>query len=119
MTIVRFQGEAQSIYYEFDKDSMPLGEGGMGRIYQGFRVDTANQFQSIVAIKCIKPELASNPAVIQRAQREGTVILDHENLIRMYGFFSGAEYNQFSASYVPSYYLVMERLVGMYGLEVE
>ena len=36
MNIVRFQGENQNIYYEFDKDSTPLGEGGMGRVYQGF-----------------------------------------------------------------------------------
>ena len=113
MNIVRFQGENPSVYYEFDKDSSPLGEGGMGRVYQGFRVDTALNFQSVVAIKCIKPELVSNPTVIQRAQREASVRLDHTNLIRMYGFFSGAEYNQFTGGYVPCYYIAMERLIGV------
>ncbi len=113
MNLVRFQGETSSIFYEFDKDSAPLGEGGMGRIYQGFRIDTAQMFQSIVAIKCIKPELVSNPTVIQRAQREASVQLDSPNLIRMYGFFSGAEYNQLSGAYVPTYYIAMERLIGV------
>lgn len=113
MNLVRFQGENQFIYYEFDRDSMPLGEGGMGRIYQGYRVDTSLNIQSIVAIKCIKPELAANPAVIQRAQREAMVQLDSPNLIRMYGFFTGAEYNQFTGSYTQAYYLSMERLLGV------
>lgn len=113
MTPVRFQGENQNVYYEFDKDTAPLGAGGMGCIYQGYRVDTAYNFQSIVAIKCIKPELAANPSIIQRAQREASVQVDHPNLIRMYGFLSGVEYNQYSGSYTPSYYIAMERLIGV------
>ena len=113
MNIIRFQGENPSVYYEFDKDSMPLGEGGMGRIYQGCRIDTAMNIQTVVAIKCIKPELASHPAVIQRAQREAYVQLDNPGLIRMYGFFSGAEYNQYTGTYVQSFYIAMERLMGV------
>ncbi len=113
MNIVRFQGENPNIYYEFDKDSAPLGEGGMGRVYQGYRVDSSLNYQSLVAIKCIKPELVSNPTVIQRAQREASVRLDHTNLIRMYGLFSGAEYNQYTGTYIPSYYIAMERLIGV------
>jgi len=66
-----------------------------------------------VAIKCIKPELAANPVVIQRAQREASVQLDHSNLIRMYGFFSGAEFNQYTGTYIPTYYIAMERLLGV------
>ena len=113
MNIVRFQGENQNIYYEFDKNSIPLGEGGMGRVYQGYRIDTLHNIQSVVAIKCIKPELVSNTTVIQRAQRESSVQLDHSNLIRMYGFFSGTEFNQYSGAMVPSYYIAMERLLGV------
>ena len=113
MNPVRFQGENPSVYYEFDRDSTPLGEGGMGRIYQGFRVDTSYGMQSVVAIKCIKPELCGNASIIQRAQRESSVQIDHENLIRMYGFLSGAEYNNFSGGYVPTYYIAMERLIGI------
>ena len=113
MNIVRFQGETPQIYYEFDKDSAPLGEGGMGRVYQGLRVDTVMGYQSVIAVKCIKPELVSNATVIQRAQREASVRLDHANLIRMYGFFSGAEFSQFTGGYIPSYYIAMERLVGV------
>lgn len=113
MNIVKFQGEAPEIYYEFDKDSVPLGEGGMGRIYQGYRIDTKNKYQSIVAIKCIRPELVSNPTVLQRAQTEASVRLNHNNLIRMYGFFSGAEFSQYSGTYTPAYYISMERLIGV------
>lgn len=113
MNIVRFQGETPAIYYEIDKDSPPLGEGGMGRVYQGYRFDTVHNFQSLVAVKCIKPELVSNPTVIQRAQREASIQLNHPNLIRMYGFFSGAEFNQYVGGYIPAYYVAMERLVGV------
>jgi serine/threonine protein kinase len=113
MNIIRFQGETPAIYYEIDKDSSPLGEGGMGRVYQGYRFDTVHNYQSLVAIKCIKPELVSNPTVIQRAQREASVQLNHPNLIRMYGFFSGAEFSQYAGGYVPAYYVAMERLVGV------
>lgn len=113
MTPIRFQGENPKVYYEFDRDSALLGSGGMGYIYQGYRVDMGYNIQSIVAIKCIKPELSSNASIIQRAQREASVQIDHPNLIRMYGFFSGAEYNQLSGTYVPSYYVAMERLVGV------
>lgn len=101
------------MYYEFDNSSAPLGAGGMGCIYQGYRVDVALNIQSIVAIKCIKQELISNPNIIQRAQREASVQVDHPNLIRMYGFFSGVEYNQYSGTYTPSYYIAMERLIGV------
>ena len=31
----------------------------------------------------------------------------------MYGFFAGAEFNQYTGAYVPSYYIAMERLVGV------
>lgn len=113
MNIIRFQGETPAIYYEIDKDAPPLGEGGMGRVYQGYRFDTVHNFQSLVAVKCIKPELVSNPTVIQRAQREASIQLNHPNLIRMYGFFSGAEFNQFVGGYIPAYYVAMERLVGV------
>lgn len=113
MTLIRFQGENQNVYYEFDKDSTPLGAGGMGCIYQGYRFDVAYNIQSVVAIKCIRQELNSNPSIIQRAQREASVQIDSQNLIRMYGFFSGVEYNQYSGTYTPSYYIAMERLVGV------
>lgn len=113
MSQIRFQGENLNVYYEFDKETAPLGAGGMGCIYQGYRFDLNYNIQSLVAIKCIKPELTSNQSIIQRAQREASVQIDHPNLVRMYGFFSGLEYSQYSGSYVPSYYIAMERLLGI------
>ena len=41
MKIIRLQGDAEirsGIYYEYDVDATPLGEGGMGRVFKGFRV---------------------------------------------------------------------------------
>ena len=113
MNLVRFQGENPNVYYEFDRDSAPLGEGGMGRVYSGYRIDSVLNYQSLVAIKCIRQELISNPTIIQRAQREASVRVDHPNLIRMYGFFNGAEISPYTGTYVPMYYLAMERLIGV------
>ena len=53
MNIIKIQSETerkQGIYYEYDRDSTPLGVGGMGRIFQGFRVDERG-YRAPVAIK--------------------------------------------------------------------
>ncbi len=57
-----------------------LGEGGMGTVYLGFDVKTAQQ----VAIKILNEELALHQASIDRFNREGRsgVLLDHPNLVR-------------------------------------
>ena len=54
MEIVKIQGDhnrMQGVYYEYDRHSQPLGEGGMGRIYQGYRVDEYSGSRIYVAIK--------------------------------------------------------------------
>ena len=42
MNIIKLQGEEEKhkgIYFEYDEDSIPLGEGETGRVYKGFCVD--------------------------------------------------------------------------------
>ena len=54
MNVITVQGEYeknQGFHYEYDRDSVPLGEGGMGRIFQGYVVDNASGKYSPVAIK--------------------------------------------------------------------
>ena len=116
MNIIRIQGEAeryQGIYYEYDRDSTPLGEGGMGRIYHGFRVDEMSNFRIYVAIKEIRDDMARDPQLIERAMRESSIQIVHENLLRMYGFVTNVEYDPMHDANIVRYYMIMERLVGV------
>ena len=117
MNIIRIQGEAerrQGIYYEYDRDGVLLGEGGMGRIFQGFRVDEmSGGFRIPVAIKEIHENIAREPQLIERAMREASIQIDHENLLRMYGFVASVDYDPMRGINVMRHYMVMERLVGV------
>lgn len=117
MNIIRIIGEnerQQGIYYEYDRDSAPLGEGGMGRIYQGFRVDEGSGgFRTHVAIKAIHDSVARDPQLIERAVREASIQIVHENLLYMYGLVCNVEYDPGFNINTPRYYMVMERLVGV------
>ena len=112
--IIRIQGEREiqnHIYYEYDSESIPLGEGGMGTVYQGYCYNALSPEEFLpVAIKLI-----NNPTqnLIDRAMREASIQIDHPNLLRMYGFIPNMEFDEFSQSYRPRYYLIMERIVGV------
>lgn len=117
MNVIRIQGDverSQGIYYEYDRDSIPLGEGGMGRIFQGYRVDDmSGGFRIPVAIKEIHENISRDPQLIERAMRESSIQIEHENLLRMYGFIANVEYDPMRDSNIVRYYMVMERLVGV------
>ena len=117
MNIIRIQGEVelrQGIYYEYDRDGVLLGEGGMGRIFQGYRVDEmSGGFRIPVAIKEIHENIARDPQLIERAMREASIQIDHENLLRMYGFVANVDYDPMRGINVMRHYMVMERLVGV------
>lgn len=112
--IVRVQGEAEiqnHIYYEYDSESVPLGQGGMGIVYQGYCFNEDNPEEYVpVAIKSIQ-----NPTrdLVDRAMREASIQIDHPNLLRMYGFIPNMEMDEYSKTFKPRYYLVMERIVGV------
>lgn len=62
-----------------------LGEGAMGEVYLG--LDT--QLQRDVAIKVLRAEISSQPALVERFRNEATLLarLHHGNLCSVYAFF--------------------------------
>lgn len=89
MAIIRLQNEFEkNIYYEYDSSSKPLGEGGMGRVFRGKRVETNSQGivlrEREVAIKCMYDGLPEH--VILRARREASIRIKSLNLIEMIDF---------------------------------
>src|SRR5438270_7055591 len=80
-----------------------LGRGGMGAVYLGLRADDA--FRQEVAIKLLRPELAS-PELVRRfrAERQTLANLSHPNIARLLD--GGA-----TAEGLP--YLVMEYVAGV------
>src|SRR5947209_1310536 len=59
-----------------------LGQGGMGAVYQA----RDRELDRTIAIKVIRPELAANPAILQRFKQE--LILSrnvtHKNVVRIF-----------------------------------
>jgi tetratricopeptide (TPR) repeat protein len=59
-----------------------LGEGGMGAVYKTHD----RELDRVVALKVIRPELASNPAIAQRFKQEIILAREvtHRNVVRIY-----------------------------------
>lgn len=113
MRIKRLQGEIEKCkgcHYEFDMDAKPIGEGGMGVVYHGYRVDDSLGSRSEVAIKILHEELSEE--VYTRAEREASIQLRHDNLVEMLGFITEFEADQFGT---PAYrhYVISEFLYGV------
>ena len=66
-----------------------LGEGGMGAVYRG--VDT--MLDREVAIKALKPELASQTSIVERFRSEAVTLakLNHPNIAALYTMFRQGE----------------------------
>lgn len=114
MNIVRIQGNEEKrngIYYEYDVDAKPLGEGGMGRVFKGFRVDERTGERLPVAIKAIYDNIPER--VVERARREAAIRIDNENLIRMFGFIETVNYYEGRTKCKVYYHIIMELLVGV------
>ena len=114
MNIVRIQGNEEKrngIYYEYDVDAKPLGEGGMGRVFKGFRVDERTGERQPVAIKAIYDNIPER--VVERARREAAIRIDNENLIRMFGFIETVNYYEGRTKCKVYYHIIMELLVGV------
>ena len=114
MNIIRLQGDAEKrsgIYYEYDADATPLGEGGMGRVFKGFRVVERTGERMPVAIKAIYDNIPER--VVERARREANIQLDNDNLIRMYGFVATISHYEGGTKSKVHYHVIMELLVGV------
>ena len=59
-----------------------LGIGGMGAVYKAYDHD----IERTIALKCIRPELANNPEVVQRFTQELLLArqISHKNVIRIF-----------------------------------
>ena len=107
------QGEVEKrngIYYEYDPNSTPLGEGGMGIVYKGFRVNTISGVRQVVAIKAMRDGLPEE--VYRRAHREASIQLKNDNLIEMMAFISTEE-QEFGGGMIQRFYVVSEFLKGI------
>lgn len=114
MNIVRLQGDFEKrngVYYEYDVDSLPLGEGGMGRVFKGYRVVERTGERTPVAIKAIYDNIPER--VVERARREAEIQLDNDNLIRMYGFVETISLFEGGTKSKVHYHVIMELLVGV------
>ena len=114
MNIIRLQGNTEKrigIYYEYDVDSTPLGEGGMGRVFKGYRVVERTGERMPVAIKAIYENIPEH--VVERARREANIQLDNDNLIRMYGFVETVTQLEGDTKCKVHYHVIMELLIGV------
>lgn len=87
MAIIKLKGNSahdKNIYYEFDTDTEPLGEGGMGKVYRGRQISELTGISRDVAIKFMFDGLPQS--VIDRARREASIQVVSENLVEMMGF---------------------------------
>lgn len=113
MLIKKLQGqleESKGIYYEYDAESIPLGEGGMGVVYRGFCVNQNTGLRTDVAIKVLHDDLPEE--VYARAEREASIQLRHDNLVEMLGLISVFESNRWGESSYH-HYIVSEFLCGI------
>ena len=88
--------EAKRIY----RDLVTLGSGGMAKVYKARQ----EALDRDVAIKELREELARDPSIVARFEREAkyAAALQHESIVHVYDFFK--EEN--------SYYIVMEFVDG-------
>lgn len=113
MPIKRLQGDCErrnGCYYEFDTDSEPLGEGGMGVVYLGYCVSKHSEAKHYVAIKQLRDDLSQEG--YQRAVREASIRIRHDNLIEMLGFITSVETDPFDGK-INRHYVISEFLYGV------
>lgn len=113
MSVIRLQNENgdKNIVYEFDDSSVPLGEGGMGRVFRGRRIDLAHNIKRDVAIKMMFADLPDH--VIERARREASIRVVNDNLLEMIDFVEVKERNAYGQILSTHYHVVSEFLDGI------
>lgn len=87
MALVRLQSDVEKrkgIFYQFDTEEAPIGEGGMGKVCKGICVNERNGYTRPVAIKFMYDDLPAS--AYERARREAEIQLRNDNLVEMLGF---------------------------------
>lgn len=113
MLIQKLQGDyerSRGIYYEFDIHTKPIGIGGMGKVYLGSKIVIETGARIPVAIKALYEDVSES--VIERARRESSIQLKHENLVEMMGFVETNDLNSFGGN-VKHYHVVSEFVNGV------
>lgn len=113
MLIQRLQGNVEKelgIYYEFDVHSKPIGVGGMGKVYLGSKVIEESGKKTPVAIKAMYEDLPEH--IIERAKREASIQIKHENLVEMLGFAEKEDFNSMGRN-VKHYHVISEYINGV------
>lgn len=113
MLIQRLQGDIekeQGVYYEFDVHSKPIGTGGMGKVYLGSKVVEESGKKTPVAIKAMYEGLPEH--IIERAKRESSIQIKHENLVEMLGFVEKNDLNSTGGN-VKHYHVISEYINGV------
>jgi len=90
------RGNILSERYEIIEE---IGKGGMGKVYKAFDRDINEN----VALKIIRPEIASNTQIITRFQNELKMArkIAHRNVCKMYDLGKDGDTKYISMEYVP------------------
>ena len=113
MATIKLKGNSahdKNIYYEFDTDTEPLGEGGMGKVYRGRQISELTGISRDVAIKFMFDGLPQS--VIDRAKREASIQVVSENLVEMMGFIETTSEGP-NHTIRSHYHVVSELLTGV------
>lgn len=113
MAIITLQGDTErrnGIFYQFDTDVAPIGEGGMGRVCQGICVNERTRATRPVAIKCMFDDLPQS--AYDRARREASIQLRNDNLVEMLGFIVTEE-PAAGGGILKHYHVISELLTGV------
>ena len=113
MAIIRLQTEAEKrkgIFYQFDTDIPPIGEGGMGKVCEGLCVNEQNGSTRSVAIKFMFDDLP--PSAYERARREAEIQLRNDNLVEMLGFIETQDVSP-TGDVRKHYHVISELLTGV------
>lgn len=113
MAIIRLQTETEKrkgIFYQFDTDMPPIGEGGMGKVCEGLCINEHNGSTRPVAIKFMYDDLP--PSAYERARREAEIQLRNDNLVEMLGFIETHDLSP-TGEVRKHYHVISELLTGV------